>query len=117
MMKESKQAASSIIEGYLRTLNDETSLSIPTVLKENSSLQVGWLRLCFTPFIRFVRSYIRNRGFRNGVKGFVEAMLDSMYTLAELSKIWEYRFREREGKGLLPPTTKKELEQFNRLSS
>jgi len=47
--------------------------------------------------------------------GFLLAALGSIYTLALYAKLWEYDFREHEGRGVRPPITNLELRRLKRL--
>lgn len=53
------------------------------------------------------------RGVLTG-KGFVASVMESISVLALMAKVWEYRMREREGRGELPPTTESEIASLNR---
>lgn len=100
------------IEAYLLRLNEETSLEILPMLNEKRSHRVGLTSLLFNPLIRCVSSFFRLGGFRSGITSFINAVLAGIFILASRTKIWEYQMRKREGKGLLPPLTKQELERF-----
>jgi hypothetical protein len=53
--------------------------------------------------------FIVHKGYRDGFQGFVLALLDAAYTMLLYAKLWEYRMREREGEGKLPPITNVQL--------
>ena len=47
--------------------------------------------LLWRPFFRFFRSYILKGGIRDGVPGFISAMLDGFYQFVAVAKIIEHR--------------------------
>ena len=102
-------------EEYLFRLNEETSLEVLPTLNAKPSRRVGWVNLLFYPLTRSVLSFVRLGGFRGGIKPFIDSVLVGISTLVSMVKIWEYRMRQREGGGLLPPVTKQELERFTQL--
>jgi|ERR1041385_1187440 hypothetical protein len=111
---QSAQSSDSI-EHYLHKLNEDTSLEISAILEKGPLPRVAWLQLFLSPCARFFHMYLSEGGYKKGISGFIRSVFDSIYVLVLLSKIWEYRFREEEGKDSLPPITKLELERFNRL--
>ena len=104
--------SSGSIEQYFSKMNDETSLEVLHKLKENPTLHVGWIRIWFSPIAYFFHHYVVKRGYRAGLHGFINVACESIVMLVFVAKLWEYRWREREGKGLLPPVTSSELLKF-----
>ncbi len=102
------------IEEYLSKMNDYTSLQVADRLKAQPSTRAVLGKILFSPASHFFRKYFVNRGYRDGFAGFLLAVLGGLYTLALYAKVWEYRLREREGKGLLPPITNLELYRLKR---
>ena len=100
------------IEQYLAKMNDYTSLQVSNKLASDPGLRPGWAKLLFSPISHFLRAYISRKGYKDGVHGFLLAALGALYTFGLYAKIWEYRRREEEGKGLLPPITNVELRAF-----
>lgn len=93
------------IEQYLAKMNDYTSLQVSNKLSGNPAIRVRWWKLILSPASHFLRSFLSKRGYKDGIHGFLLAVLGSIYTFSLYAKIWEYRMREKEGKGLLPPIT------------
>lgn len=102
------------IEHYLRKLNDYTSLAVSNKLQDNPEIRVSPFRLLSSPLSEFLRKFFSNKGYKDGMLGFVLAALNGIYSLALYAKLWEYRWRQGEGKGLLPPITNTELGHINR---
>ncbi len=101
------------IRDYLAKMNDYTSLQISSKLKEShSGGHPG--KIILSPISHFLRRYFTTKGYRDGMPGFLLASLSAIYTLALYAKLWEYRMREREGKGTLPPITNVELRPLKR---
>ena len=103
------------IEHYLLMMNENTSLHVSETLRDRPTLNVGWMTIVFRPFSNFLKTYIVQKEYKNGFPGFVAATLASINTLTFYAKCWEYRMREREGKGFLPPVTSIELNKLNQL--
>lgn len=101
------------IEQYLEKMNFYTSLHVSGKLKEASSRHVPIRKILLSPFSYFLRKYISTRGYKDGMAGFLLAVLGSIYTLALYAKLWEYRYRERRGEPL-PPVTNVELRAYRR---
>lgn len=103
------------IEQYLDKMNNYTSLQIANKLRDDPSARSSLTKLVFSPVSHFFRKYISNKGYKDGFHGFLLAALGSLSTLAIYAKLWEYRCRESEGKGHMPPITNLELNRYRRL--
>ena len=93
------------IEQYLSKMNDYTSLQVSNKLADNPRVIVRWWKLILSPLSHFLRSFLSKQGYKDGIHGFLLAVLGSVYTLSLYAKLWEYGMRDREGKGKLPPIT------------
>ena len=102
------------IEQYLSKMNNYTSLQVSNKFRDNPDIQIGWAKILFSPMSHFFRKYISQQGYKDGFVGFILAALGSIYTLALYAKVWEYRMRKQEGKGILPPITNVELQSYRR---
>jgi len=89
------------ISHYISKMNDYTSLQVMNLLRDRPGLIPGFAKLFFSPVSHFVRNYFTRRGFRDGMPGFLLAVLDSLYSLALYGKYWEERTRPA---GIKPPT-------------
>jgi glycosyltransferase involved in cell wall biosynthesis len=99
---------------YISKMNDYTSLQVSGKLKDSPDLKAPLVKIVLSPLSHFLRKYISQRGYKDGFHGFLLASLGAIYTLALYAKIWEYRFRKQEGRGLLPPITNVELQKRKR---
>lgn len=97
------------IYSYVEKMNDYTSLHVSNKLKSDPNARAKWHNLIFNPVSHFLRMFISRKGYKDGFHGFVLALLDANYAMLMYAKLWEYRMREKEGKGLLPPITNAEL--------
>ncbi|MBI1804423.1 MAG: glycosyltransferase family 2 protein [Ignavibacteriae bacterium] len=102
------------IEQYLAKMNDYTSLQVSNKLREDPNINISWIKIFLSPPSHFFRKFISNKGYKDGFVGFILAALGAIYTLGLYAKLWEYRMRKREGKGLLPPMTNVELQPYKR---
>jgi glycosyltransferase involved in cell wall biosynthesis len=102
------------IASYVGKMNDYTSLDVSNKLRNDPRARSGWQNLILNPLSHFLRMFVSRKGYKDGVHGFVLAALDALYSLALYAKLWEYRMREAEGAGLLPPITNLELNKLKR---
>jgi glycosyltransferase involved in cell wall biosynthesis len=79
------------IAHYLVKMNDYTSLQVTNLLRSKPGYVPGPAKLLFSPLSHFVRNYFTWKGYRDGMEGFLLAVLDSIYALALYAKLWEYR--------------------------
>jgi glycosyltransferase involved in cell wall biosynthesis len=98
------------LEEYINKMNRYTSLQVSGKLREKPQRRIGAGKLILSPFSHFVRKYFSQKGYRDGVLGFILAVFGSIYTLALYAKIWEFQYRSRTG-GELPPITNLDLQR------
>ncbi|TLY27162.1 MAG: glycosyltransferase family 2 protein [Ignavibacteria bacterium] len=103
------------IAHYLSKMNDYTSLQISGKIGGGGGRSAGARRLILSPLSHFLRKYVSKQGYRDGFRGFLLASLGAIYTLALYSKLWEYGFRDREGRGVRPPITNPEVRRLKGL--
>jgi len=97
------------IYAYVEKMNEYTSLHVSNKLKSPPVTDVRWAHLVLHPLSHFLRMFISRKGYRDGFHGFVLALLDANYAMLMYAKLWEYRMRQKEGEGHLPPITNAEL--------
>ncbi len=100
------------IAQYIEKMNDYTSLQVSSKLSDGRS--AGLAKILLSPVSHFLRKYISQQGYKDGVRGFILAWLGAFYTLSLYAKLWEYRFREKTG-GERPPVTNVELSRLRRV--
>lgn len=100
---------------YVARMNEYTSLQVSNRLRANPAAAVRWYNLLLSPLSHFLRMFVVKGGWRDGFHGFVLALLDAAYSMLLYAKLWEYRMREREGKGALPPITNRDLNRVKLL--
>jgi (heptosyl)LPS beta-1,4-glucosyltransferase len=99
---------------YVEKMNDYTSLQVSNKLRDNPAAAAGWTKILLSPLSHFLRMFVSNRGYRDGMHGFVLALLDATYSMLLYAKLWEYRMQQREGRGTLPPITNADLHGVKR---
>ena len=104
------------IQRYLSKMNDYTSLAVHNKLREDPAKSIGIIKIVFSPCSEFFRKFVSNKGYKDGMHGFVLAVLGALYTFALYAKVWEYQSRRRDRSGLLPPITNVELVEARRHS-
>ncbi len=90
-------------------MNEYTSLHVSNKMKSQPITDVRWTHLILHPLSHFLRIFISRKGYKDGFHGFVLALLDANYAMLMYAKLWEYRMRQKEGEGHLPPITNAEL--------
>lgn len=78
------------ISHYLRKMNEYTSLQVANLLRSKPGFVPGFAKILFSPVSHFVRNYVTRRGYRDGLQGFLLAVLDSIYALALYAKLREF---------------------------
>ncbi|MCP4572814.1 MAG: glycosyltransferase family 2 protein [bacterium] len=102
------------IYSYLQRLNNYTSLQVANKLRSNPDAQAPWTKIVFSPVSHFWRMLVVKGGWKDGYHGLALAALDAMVAGALYLKLWEYRMREKEGKGNLPPIWNDEINEAKR---
>ena len=102
------------IYAYVEKMNEYTSLHVSNKLRDRPDIRVRWHNLILNPLSHFLRMFISRKGYKDGFHGFVLALLDATYAMLMYAKLWEYRMRQEEGRGQLPPITNAELNLLKR---
>jgi len=97
------------IYSYVEKMNDYTSLQVSNKLKGNPGVRAPWHKIILSPLSHFLRMFISNGGYKDGMHGFVLALLDATYSMLLYAKIWEYRERASQGSADIPPITNVQL--------
>lgn len=97
------------IYSYVEKMNDYTSLQVSNKLKDQPQIRAPWYKILFSPLSHFLRMFISNKGYKDGMHGFVLALLDATYSMLLYAKIWEYRERAHQGSAEVPPITNAQL--------
>lgn len=98
---------------YLEKMNDYTSLHVSNKLRDDPELQVVWHKVVVSPLSNFLRMFFVNKGYRDGMHGFLLSVYSALYTLLLYAKVWEYQFRRSKGE-LLPPIKNAEVTAYRR---
>ncbi len=98
---------------YVARMNEYTSLEVANRLARRPDAQARWYNMILSPLSHFFRMFLSRRGYRDGMHGFVLALLDATYAMLIHAKLWEYRRAQREGRPT-PPITNRELNVLKR---
>ncbi|MCB0358910.1 MAG: glycosyltransferase family 2 protein, partial [Bdellovibrionales bacterium] len=74
-------------------LNHFSSAAATALFEREAKLKLRHLLL--NPWIRFFKFYILKRGYREGLAGFIVAVLEGFYTFIKYAKLWESYFNQR----------------------
>ena len=102
------------IYAYVEKMNEYTSLHVSNRLTSGRGAAPRWYTILLSPLSHFLRMFFSRGGYRDGFHGFILAILDANYAMLMYAKLWEYRMREKEGKGILPPVTNAALNALKR---
>ncbi len=85
----SEHLANDSVSAVLAKNNNYSTQDMKKKLPRNR--KVTWLRLLFSPFFRFFKCYILKKGFLDGKRGFIFAVLKAQYKFSCLAKLYEYQ--------------------------
>ncbi len=75
------------ISHHMEKVNAYTSTMAKRRLDAGQGASV--FRMVFNPFGRFMRMYILKQGFRDGIRGFIVAVIGAFYVFLKYAKLWE----------------------------
>jgi len=75
------------ISDHFPKLNNYSSLA--AAQRVQTCKRVHWYDLAFRPLVTFFQVYLRKRGYRDGIPGFIQAIFKSLYTFVKYAKVWE----------------------------
>jgi len=85
------------LEDFVRRSNRYSTLSAQDWIRRGR--RAGLLGLVTRPLGRFFSMYIVHRGFLDGWRGFVLAVLYAEYVFLRMAKVWEARRGRKPGEG------------------
>ena len=109
-----KNSNSSIAE-FLDRINDESSLAVGRDLESLERFNLSVPVIVMGTFVYFVYLFIVKMYFCNGVRGYRDAVLESLSFFSFRIKMWEYVRKKQEGKEPLPPVKNAEVERLKQL--
>ncbi len=81
-------------EHFLASLNRQTTLEAKKWLRTGVHMPLG--RMVRRTFDRFLRLYLRKKGFKDGFMGFMIAYFASLYQIMSYAKYWEMKRSSKE---------------------
>lgn len=88
------------VETFIEKMNRYTSQDVKAVVETGVGGamvkpigRVRWFDLLKDPAVNFYYQFVRNRGYRDGMHGFVVSLLISIYLFVERAKIWESQWK------------------------
>ncbi len=81
------------ISDYIKKMDDYSTLAAKEILSKDPQPSTASLlfKMTVRSFFTFFRMYILRQGFRDGIHGFILAILYSFYTFLKYLKAWEMR--------------------------
>ncbi len=101
------------IFAYVSRMNEYTSLEVANRLAGRPDARARWYNMVLSPMSHFFRMFVSRRGYKDGMHGFVLALLDGTYAMLLYAKMWEYRRAQEEGRPM-PPITNRDLNVLKR---
>lgn len=77
------------LDEFLRKMQEYSSLSAMEIIKNNPSKTKIFLKIFFSPVFTFLKMFILRKGFLEGWRGFILAVLYSFYSFLKYTKAWE----------------------------
>ena len=88
---------------FLEKINHQSTLEAKKWIRVGQKMPRG--RIVRRTIDRFLRTYLRKRGFKDGFVGFMVALYASLYQIMSYAKYWEMtRGKEGKDKGVLADT-------------
>ena len=81
------------VSSYLSKLSRYTNYELTELLKKGHSL--SWLDLYLRPPLVFFYVYFWKRGFQDGYRGLLQAVLASQYVFLKHAKLWEDQWKKK----------------------
>jgi len=88
-------------EHFLRKLNGQTTLEAHKWIQTNREVTFG--RALWRAIDRFFRAFLRKKGYKDGLIGFMFAIFASFYQIASYAKYWEMKTGNAVGELGPPP--------------
>lgn len=81
------------ISDYIKKMENYSTLSAKEILRINPEPSYTSLmfKMLIRPVFTFLKMFLLKQGFRDGIHGFVLAVLYSSYTFLKYAKVWEKR--------------------------
>jgi len=89
---------------HIGRLNIYSSLDVRTKLNKKKELNIKWYNFIVNPILEFVKMFFFKKGFKDGIQGFILAILSATHKLSAYMKMWEYEYCRKNGLEL-PPVT------------
>lgn len=90
------------LHDHLETMNRFSTITAAEKFKARSRFR--WTDFLFRPPLRFLKAYVLRRGFLDGRRGFLIALISAFGVCMKYAKLWELEYRAREaGSGAIPP--------------
>ncbi len=103
------------MHAYIQKMNDYTSLQVSNKLKGDPEAGAGWHNFVLNPLSHFLRMFFSKQGYKDGIHGFILAVLDAAYSMLLYAKLWEYNSRKANGSGMLPPINNADLNKVKHI--
>ena len=90
------------IYDYIGRMNIYSSLDVRTKIEQNPDIKVSWINLVLNPLSDFLKRYISKKGYKDGMPGFILAVLSATHKLVAYTKLWEYQHSKKNNLELPP---------------
>ncbi len=74
---------------YLAKLNNQTNFEAKKWFRDRPNIGAGWVT--WRAIDRFFRAYVAKKGYKDGMVGFMVALLSAFYQVISYAKYWEYK--------------------------
>ena len=81
------------LHDHLETMNRFSSITAQEKMRAESNFR--WIDFLFRPPFRFLKAFILRRGFLDGWRGFLIALISAFGVAMKYAKLWELEYRER----------------------
>ena len=81
------------LHDHLETMNRFSSITAQEKMRAESHFR--WTDVLFRPPLRFLKAFLLRRGFMDGWRGFLIALISSFGVAMKYAKLWELEYRAR----------------------
>lgn len=83
------------LHDHVETMNRFSTITAREKYKEGQRFR--WIDFIFRPPLRFFKAYFLKRGFMDGTRGFLIALISSVGVYVKYAKLWELEISEKHG--------------------
>lgn len=81
---------------HVAKINRYTSLDCSQKMVRLRNTKIRWYHFVFNPLSKFLRMFLVNKGYKDGIQGFILAIFSAFSTQLLYTKVWEEQTQQRQ---------------------